>query len=41
MTAAGYLEYEPQYLMQHSEIVTVADGKVAEIDSVCTGARPS
>ena len=30
-----------QYLMQHSEIVTVADGKVIEIDSVCTGARPS
>jgi len=30
-----------QYLMQHSEIVTVADGKVVEIDSVCTGARPS
>jgi hypothetical protein len=30
-----------RYLMQHSEIVTVADGKVIEIDSVCTGARPS
>jgi ubiquinone/menaquinone biosynthesis C-methylase UbiE len=29
------------YLMQHSEIVTVADGKVIQIDSVCTGARPS
>ena len=30
-----------QYLMQHSEIVTVADGKVVEIESVCTGARPA
>jgi hypothetical protein len=30
-----------QYLLQHSEIVTVADGKVIEIDSVCTGARPA
>jgi hypothetical protein len=29
------------YLMQHSEIVTVADGQVIEIDSVCTGARPA
>jgi hypothetical protein len=27
-----------RYLMQHSEIVTVADGKVTHIDSVCTGA---
>lgn len=30
-----------QYLMQHSEIVTVIDGRVVEIDSVCTGARPA
>jgi ubiquinone/menaquinone biosynthesis C-methylase UbiE len=30
-----------RYLIQHSEIVTVADGKVIEIDSVCTGARPA
>jgi SnoaL-like domain len=30
-----------QYLMQHSEIVTVADGQVVEIDSVCTGPRPA
>ncbi len=29
-----------RYLMQRSGIVTVADGKVVEIDSVCTGARP-
>jgi hypothetical protein len=30
-----------QYLLQHSEIVTVAGGKVVEIDSACTGARPA
>jgi hypothetical protein len=32
---------QDQYLMQHSEIVTVADGKVIAIDSICTGARPA
>ena len=30
-----------QYQMLHSEIVAGVDGKVVEIDSVCTGARPS
>ena len=30
-----------RYLMQHSEIVTVAAGKVVEIESACTGARPA
>jgi ketosteroid isomerase-like protein len=29
------------YLMQHSDILTVADGKVVKIDSVCTGTRPT
>jgi len=28
------------YLMQHSEIVTVRDGKVVAIDSACSGPRP-
>jgi SAM-dependent methyltransferase len=30
-----------QYLMQHSEIITVVHGKVVQIDSVCTGATPA
>ncbi len=29
-----------RYVLQHSEIVTVADGKVTAIDSVCTGSQP-
>lgn len=29
-----------RYLLQHSEIVTVAECKVTAIDSVCTGSQP-
>lgn len=28
------------YLMQHSEVVTVVDGRVTAIDGACSGARP-
>lgn len=28
------------YVMQHSEIVRVSDGRVVAIDSACSGARP-
>jgi hypothetical protein len=28
------------YLMQHSEVVIVAGGKVTAIDSACSGPRP-
>ena len=30
-----------RHVMQHAEIVTIANGEVVEIDSVCTGARPA
>lgn len=29
-----------RYLMEHREVVTVADGQVVAIDSACTGPRP-
>jgi SnoaL-like domain len=28
------------YLMQHSEIITIREGRVVAIDSACSGARP-
>lgn len=30
-----------EFVMEHQQVVTVRDGRVAAIDSVCTGARPA
>lgn len=35
------IAHDNQYVMEHQEFVTVHGGRVAAIDSVCTGARPN